>query len=408
MIRIVVTLCAAEALALVGTFAFPALLPTFQQAWNLSNAEAGWISGVYFLGYALAVPILSSLTDRIDARGVFLAGATACAASSFAFVAAGGFWSAMALRVIGGIGLAGVYMPGLKALVDRVDSTRAIAYYTASFSLGTMLSFMASGEIGVRLGWQAAFLCAGGAGTLSVLLAATLRPARPVAPPATGVFAFGRVLANRAAMGYILGYAAHSWELFAFRAWVVSFLTFARGSAAPQTDWNPTTVATVCAGLGMLASIGGADIAIRFGRRRLCLLAMLGSGGMALALGWAADLPYWLASLAAALYTTLVMLDSAALTTGAMQSAAAGRRGATVALHSLIGFGAAFVGPLVPGAILDAIGGGSSAFAWFLAFAAIGAGALLGPLALIWSGRGMADASPTGPSRGGAPDRRPA
>ena len=52
---------------------FPALLPTFQQEWELSSTQAGWISGIFFAGYVISVPILTSLTDRIDPRRVFLA-----------------------------------------------------------------------------------------------------------------------------------------------------------------------------------------------------------------------------------------------------------------------------------------------------------------------------------------------
>src|SRR3974390_409275 len=117
----ILSLCIAEGLVLIGAFAFPALVPTFREAWGISNAEVGWIAGIYFLGYALAVPVLTSLTDRIDARRVFLAGAGLCALTSGGFaLLATGFWSAMLFRFAGGVGLAGVYMPGLKALVDRV------------------------------------------------------------------------------------------------------------------------------------------------------------------------------------------------------------------------------------------------------------------------------------------------
>lgn len=60
---------------MVGVFGFPALLPTFLSEWRLSNTEAGWIAGIFFGAYALSVPILVSLTDRIDARRVYVGGA---------------------------------------------------------------------------------------------------------------------------------------------------------------------------------------------------------------------------------------------------------------------------------------------------------------------------------------------
>ena len=43
---------------------FLALQPLFRDEWALSNTASGWISSAYFGGYMLAVPMLSSLTDR--------------------------------------------------------------------------------------------------------------------------------------------------------------------------------------------------------------------------------------------------------------------------------------------------------------------------------------------------------
>ncbi|MCG8358855.1 MAG: MFS transporter, partial [Kiloniellales bacterium] len=69
--RLVVLLCLAEVLCMIGFGTFPALLPGFFVAWGLSNTEAGWINGVYFAAYMLAVPVLVALTDRVDPRRVY-------------------------------------------------------------------------------------------------------------------------------------------------------------------------------------------------------------------------------------------------------------------------------------------------------------------------------------------------
>ena len=107
-------MCAAQVLTMLGAFAFPALLPTFLDEWHLSNTEAGWINGVYFAAYAMAVPVFSGLTDRIDARAVFAAGAATTVLGSIGFmVFAHGFWSALVFRALAGAGLAGTFMPGV-------------------------------------------------------------------------------------------------------------------------------------------------------------------------------------------------------------------------------------------------------------------------------------------------------
>lgn len=69
--------------------------------------------------------------------------------------------------------------------------------------------------------------------------------------------------------------------------------------------------------------------------------------------------------------------DAAALTAGLVAAAPLAQRGAAMALYSLLGFGAGFVAPLVFGATLDVAGGATSATAWTLAFATLGAGCLL-------------------------------
>ena len=386
--KTVFCLCAAEVLTMIGVFAFPALLPSFVAEWGLSNTEAGWISGVLFAGYTVAVPILTTLTDRVDAKRVYLAGALVAAVSGLLYaVAAEGFWSAMALRFVAGIGLAGTYMPGLKALVDRTSGpqqARWISFYTASFSLGTSGSFMIIGAVAELWGWRAAFALAGAASLAAlVLVALLLPPSRPV-PQAQSAspFDFAPVLRNRAAMGYVLGYAAHVWELFGARSWMVAFLAWVMASQPGAGGPSPTTIATIAALLAMAASIIGADLAVRFDRRRLCAGAMAASAGLAAVIGFCGGLPYGIVAGLMLLYNVLIQIDSAALTTGAVMAAEPSRRGATIAIHSLLGFGAGFIGPLAFGMVLDMAGGGISTTAWGLAFASLAVVAGLGPLAL--------------------------
>ena len=70
--HLIAVMCLAEILGMASFAMFPALMPGFIQEWSLSNTEAGWITGLYFIGYTVAVPVLVSLTDRIDPRRVYL------------------------------------------------------------------------------------------------------------------------------------------------------------------------------------------------------------------------------------------------------------------------------------------------------------------------------------------------
>ncbi len=53
---------------MLGISTFAALLPALQAEWGLDNSQAGWIHGIYYAGYLFAVPVLVSLTDRVDPR----------------------------------------------------------------------------------------------------------------------------------------------------------------------------------------------------------------------------------------------------------------------------------------------------------------------------------------------------
>ena len=111
---LIFVVCIAQALVQIGAFFWPALLPSMMPRWGLTNSDAGWITGIFYAAYMVSVPVLVTITDRVDPRAVYLfgVGCTALAHSLFGLVAEG-FWSALALRALAGFGWAGTYMTGL-------------------------------------------------------------------------------------------------------------------------------------------------------------------------------------------------------------------------------------------------------------------------------------------------------
>ena len=79
--RIVAIICVAEILGMTPFSMFLALQPQLREAWHLSNTATGCISGSYFAGYMVAVPVLVSLTDHYDPRSIWL-GSTVLAAAA--------------------------------------------------------------------------------------------------------------------------------------------------------------------------------------------------------------------------------------------------------------------------------------------------------------------------------------
>lgn len=387
--RLTLLLCLAETLNMAGYGGVASLLPELRAAWGLGNAAIGIVEGAFSLGYVAAVTLLVTWTDRHDPRTIYLfsTGATILAMLGLAFVARD-LWSAALFRFLAGIGLAGTYMPGLKMLTDRVQGpkqSRWLAFYTASFSLGASLSTALSGAIGHALGAPAAFLLAAGCGTAAALLILVATgPGRTSASDASlnPLPALYRAMRNRQALAYSLAYAAHMWELHGFRAWLVAYLLFAAtGALTPTGDTSLALWAAVILLLGMPASIAGNEIALKIGRRRLLAAVMCVSAACALGFGAASQLPFALLLALGAIYSLLVTADSAALTAGAVEGALPGQRGATLALHSLLGFGAASLGPLAFGVMLDA-GGDGAASSWFGGFAILALVVLTGPIIL--------------------------
>jgi MFS family permease len=384
--------CLAEIFGLSSIAAFPALLPTFKSLWQLSHTALGWISAAYYAGYMIFVPILAGLTDRIDARKIMCTGSlfSILTALGYAF-AARGFWSALVLRFLAGISLAGIYMPGLKLVSDHTEGSlqsRFVSFYTASFSIGASLSYLLAGEINEAAGWRWAFIASAAGAAIALAIIVRFVPG--------GLTHGGRqkrillsdfnvVLRTRAVMAYVLGYAVHMWELFSFRAWIVAFLVFSiQRQPVEAFFWSPTRVAFIINLIGVPASIGGNELSRKFGRRKLISTVMLLSGGLGAVIGFTAALPYYLVVLLAVLYGMLITGDSASLTAGAVAAAPPQLRGTTLAVHSTFGFSAAFLGPLTIGVLLDIFGGGL--LAWGMGFLAMAVVCLLGPVFLYFIG----------------------
>jgi MFS family permease len=163
------------------------------------------------------VPLLSSLTDRVDPKQVYL-GSVALTALAFAGCAwvATGFWSARAFRALMGAGWAGSYMPGLKALSDVAEGpqqSRAVAVHAAAVGVSGALSFGVAGAVNASLGWRWALVPGAlGAALAFALVRVTLPPRSPVVAPGPrrALLDFRPILRNRSAFAYSVAYCVHT------------------------------------------------------------------------------------------------------------------------------------------------------------------------------------------------------
>lgn len=385
----VILMAAAQLGSLLPHVVVPAVMPSHLiPEWKLSYAEAGLMAASYAAGYMLAVPVLTTLTDRIDARRILLWGSLVSGLATVLFgVLAEGLLSAIALWGLAGIGFAGAYMPGLKALTDRLgagDASRSVTLYTASFSVGVGVSFLVSQLVAERWGWRSAFVATGIGPAAMAVVALLLRPVAP--PPRSGpLLDFAPVLRNRAALGYVLGYGAHCFELYGVRTWLVAFWGFVAAKAGGVAPVDAITVSVAFSILSLPASLLGNEAALRFGRHQAISAVMLCSALVAIAIGLTAAISPWLTLVLLLFYAFTVPADSGALTSGVTAAADPHFRGATLALHSMVGFGLSALGGWAVGVAIDAAGGPETSRGWMAAFFLMGASILLGPLALRWS-----------------------
>jgi MFS family permease len=372
---------------------FPAMQPQFEALWGLTKIESGLIFGIFFGGVLTGTPILSPLADKFDPRRIWLCSATLMALSAFGFAfLAEGFWSAMLFRGLTGLGLSGVYMPGLKILSDRLEGrtqTRATVVYTASFIIGFSVSFAMTGEVAAAFGWQWAFITAGVALVIAALLVLPIPPAEDhhMRAEDTHIMEFRPTLRARPAMAFITAYGAHCWEAFTLGSWSVAVLTFHLTAFEPNLNpaFNPIWVATVAGLMGFPASVIGNELCLRFGRRRVIFFISAASAAVSAIFGFLLWLPYWFLVMMSFAGAFMISLDSGSLGAGMVQRAPKGYTAATMAVYSMAGFGAGLIGPFVFGAVLDLVGA-TNTLGWGLAYASVGFATLVAPLAMRFMG----------------------
>ena len=387
-VALLAIVCLAEVLGMVSFAAWPLFLVDLQPLWGLSNFSAGWISGAYFIGYVLATPVLVGLTDRIDAKYIYIFASFLAFIGALCFALfASDFWSAALSWAIVGAGLAGTYMPGLQILNARLGTEsriKLLPYYTSAFGVGTGLSFFLMGWVYSYTSWQNAFLLAAIFSLIAALLVIlAVRPAQP-AQAKDGAkrhpLDFRPAFKNRAALRYIFAYGAHNFELFAYRGWLFAYLIFA--ASTYQITINAASLSTlisVFAIIGMSASIIGASFCLRYPRARTISRFGALSALTAILFGLSAFIDFYLILLIALLFNITIMLDSASLTAGTVSAASEHDRGALLAVHTIIGFGGAALGAPTIGFVLDIAGGEADIIAWGIALMTMGLGS-----ALVW------------------------
>ena len=389
-------LCASRMLSAAWFVAYSAVLPLVREDWGLSARDAGMIQGAFHFGYLASLFIVGFIADHFGAKRAFLVTGVAGFLSPIAFVLlVDGFWSALWLHALTGLTQGGYYTPMLAMVnehVERQRRGRAMGLMIAASSAGYALALGVAGLVVSFAGWRAAIgvVAAMPAAAWFVALAAMRATPNIVHPRPAGhtmLASIPAVLGNRKGMLSVWGYTFHSWELLGLWAWMPSFLTAAlmmHGAGAGEAAALGLSLSALTYVANIGGSIAGGVMSDRWGRTQTILLWSSVSLVLSFAIGWLVALPVAVLVAIACLHNFSGIADSSVHSTVIAESVPPHILGAAYAVRSVVGFGTGVISPVVFGWALDLAGGGKSSgdpFAWGIAWATLGLGGLLGPLA---------------------------
>ncbi len=379
-------------LNMAGYLSVAAILPQLLAEWRLTETEVAWLASCHLGVYAIAALILLPLTDRLNTKRVILWSLLCGAVGGFGFAwLASDLWTGSFFRALVGISQAGVYMPGLKLIADKLEGparSRAAALYASMVPIGSGLSLLLPTMLPAGSGWDLMFELTGFAGLAGLALVAGFVPSAKPPRRAPGTihnpYNFLRIFKNRAAMTIVFGYAGHVWETFGFRTWIVAFLAFAAGNASPSAAWMPevTIVGAVIVIAGMPASILAGQYSASGSRMPILRCISLSSLAVSLILAAFTDADFSVVLALAAVYGVIGFADHGSLGSAIVDAAEPEHRGATLAVYTLFGFGFGMLGAIACGLALQVAGGIGSVYAWQALWITCGLGSLAMTVAL--------------------------
>ncbi|MEO5800328.1 MAG: MFS transporter [Gemmatimonadales bacterium] len=334
-------LAVVQVLGMSVWFAGSAVAPVLAAKLSLSPGESGWLLSGVQLGFVAGtlVAAVLNLPDLVPARSYLSMAALVAAAANATLLFADSFPMAIASRIATGIGLAGVYPPAMKMAATwfRQERGLAIGVVVGALTVGKAFPYLLEGAGHLPLA-PAVLIPSVAAALAAILVLVGYRdgpfpfPARP--------FSWGlatTVVRDPALRQVTGGYLGHMWELYAFWAWVPSYLTAslaARGS--PQG--NVGTLAFIVVAIGGVGAVWGGRAADRIGRAPVIRRALTTSGVCCLLSAVVFGGPAWLVLSVCLIWGVAVIADSAQFSALVTERAAEHAVGTALTLQTSIGF----------------------------------------------------------------------
>lgn len=363
---------------------FSAILSSVRELWNLTNFQAGMIISGFQLGYVFAVFFFSFLSDSRSPQKIFVFGALVTGISSllFAFFARG-FYSALIFRTLAGIGMGGVYVPGMRLIAGIFPPQsrgKAIGIYVGSLVVGSGTSLLISGALVKFLDWDTLIMLT----SIGALLGSFLvyRMGEVSLNTVKGEFSWRQVkdALSRPNVLMNLAYMGHMWELYAMWPWIAPFLVVVFKLHGYSTE-NAMMYGNIIGGLsviiGCVATWLGGLVSDQKGRIKSILVFLVGSIACSFTIGWVGEWSLYAVVIMALLYGFFVIGDSPIFSTAITELADPEVAGLALGIQSVMGFAVTIISPSVFGYIVD------KTHSWGIAFSSLGLGALLAPIVLM-------------------------
>lgn len=336
-------LSAAIVLGMAPWFAATVVARPMGASLGLSPSQESWLTLAVQLGFVLG-SILSAatlLSDRMSARRLAAASALVAAVATAMLAMRGlGAGTAIALRLLAGAALAGVYPPGIKIAAGWTRQRRgtAIGILVGALTLGTASPHLLRAAVDLTA-WRPVLLIAAASAVLSALLFAGVTREGPYQAPSAPFDprALGRVVRDRGVMLATGGYLGHMWELYAMWSSVGLFL-------AEVLRWHGRAealaplIAFGAIGSGAVGCVIGGLYADRVGRSRVTIVAMAMSGSCALLIGVLARYSLVLAVVIALLWGVSIVADSPQFSACVTELSPRDYVGTAVTLQTALGF----------------------------------------------------------------------